>query len=196
MPVKKLSKKNGFTLIELLVVVSIFSLVAIITMDYIIKGLRYSQFAEAESNATVKARQAIASTTKDIRGARRPLIDTVPFVISSQNFTYYYDTDANPYDLEQVHYYLNGTSLIRDYIDGGSVATSTIIATNIMNGTTNEQIFNFYDSASPTPLLIPLSGINTRLTDISFVEIKLRIKNFSGMATSTLFKGSVNLRNF
>jgi type II secretory pathway pseudopilin PulG len=140
------------TLIEMLVSITVFvfamtSIVATVRSFY-----RTNTYAVDQSSAVSSAQRGVESMVKAFREAAYSSNGAYPILaIGAHEITFYADVDTDPF-VERVHYFIQGTSLMRELTDpsgdplvyGASQVTSVVSETvrNIEQGITT---FTYYD---------------------------------------------------
>ncbi len=175
------NKQQGFTILEVLI-----SGFMIVVLGMGLLGLQFiigeSQLSSIDSFIEVDESTAAVSTlAREIRTAQKGENGSFQFTnASSQEITFFSDLDVDG-RIEQIRYYLEGTTLKKDVIDPqGSPITypteqkiTTIITQNIRNGST--PIFSYFNEDWPNdtsnnPLPTPAD-----LDSIKMVHIYVRV---------------------
>ncbi len=188
---------RGFTLIETITVIAILALVGG-ALTYMIQYFyRSNDYVLQEETAVANARQGLSTSIESLREAS--YADDGSYPISSaatSSITFYADVN-NTGDVEEIKYYLSGSTLYRGIITatgtppsyvGQKQATSTI-AVYVVNSTSTP-IFAYYDSSGnqlSTPINIAsIASIGTTL--------KIDVDPNRAPVTYTLI-GNATLRN-
>ncbi len=175
------NKQQGFTILEVLI-----SGFMIVVLGMGLLGLQFiigeSQLSSINSFIEVDQSTAAVSTlAREIRTAQKGENGSFQFTnASSYEITFFSDLDVDG-RIEQIRYYLEGTTLKKDVIDPqGSPVTyppeqkvTTIITQNIRNGST--PIFSYFNEDWPNdtsnnPLPTPAD-----LDSIKMVHIYVRV---------------------
>ncbi len=145
-------KKNnkGFTLVEMLTVIFILGIIGTIFLHFVIMGFKSTRFESEQSEAVKQARDVMDIMKKEIRGANSSVRgDYTLSLINSDEFEFY--SDINDDDVyEKVHYYADGTQMIKEVTQPGDLndysgtSTESVIAEYVNNQV--EPIFTYYDS--------------------------------------------------
>jgi prepilin-type N-terminal cleavage/methylation domain-containing protein len=190
---RKIIKNNrrGFTLIEVLVAMSIFSLVILLSNNYIITTFRSLRYGSEFNDAVVNGRRAIEIISKEIRGANNSDRGDYPIALAEgHDLIFYSDIDYDG-DFDRVRYLIQNRTLYktvtqpglaRDYT--GTPATTTIA--NYINNGSQEAFIYFDGSVAET----------ADLDMIRLIRSHLLFNVTPGMAPDDiLVQTDVNLRN-
>ena len=140
------------TLFEVLVSVTVF----VFAMTAIVASVQYfyrtNTYAIEQSSAVTSAQRGIESVIKTMREAAYASNGAYPIVaLDPYEITFYADIDSDPY-IEQVRYYVQGTSLFRDVTDPsgdppvyGAPQTTSLISETVRNVDQGVTLFEYYD---------------------------------------------------
>ncbi|PLX21163.1 hypothetical protein C0584_03390 [Candidatus Parcubacteria bacterium] len=110
------NNKNGFTLIELLVYVLIFSILAFLSSEFIVKGFRTTTYGIEQDEATRTARRVVDTMILEIREAQGSSQgDYLLQDVSPQSLSFFSDVDSDN-EIEKVRYFIDGDLLKRSII--------------------------------------------------------------------------------
>lgn len=176
---------------EVLVVMGIFSLIILISGDFIITGFRSLRFGAEFDDAVDNARRAVEAISKEIRGANISDRGDYPIVLASgQDIIFYSDIDYDG-DFDRIRYFISDQKLykvvtqpgaVRDYSGAGATTT---IASYVNNG--GSDAFIYYDGSVAQ---------TADLDSIRLVRIHLLFNVTPDVAPDDiLVETDVNLRN-
>lgn len=187
------------SLIEALVWIAIFISAMIALTSSVLYFYRTSNFAIQQSSAVASAQRGIDTMVKTIRSAAYAGNGAYPIVsLAAQDLKFYADTDGDA-GIEEVHYYLLGTTLFRGVINPsgdpsvytGAEATSTVSDyVRNLDATTGTTTFVYYDKngAKITDY--------AKIGDVRFVSATLIVDVDTGRPPTALtLRSSAALRN-
>jgi len=185
------------TLIEALVWVSIFTMAMLALTTSVLYFYRTSDYAIEATSATASAQRGVDLLVRTIREASYASDGAYPVVsIATSSFIFYADIDSDS-AIEQVHYYLSGTSLTKGIVDptgdppsySASEATSTV-SEYVHNADEGASLFTYYDASG--------SEVTdyTKIGDVRFVTVNLLVDvNPIRSPTIITLRSSAALRN-
>ncbi len=170
---------TGFTLVEMLLSVAILSLIAI-TINTFQRDVFYlNNTLENGLNAQLDARHLIKTMVSELRKTTQSATGTYPIALaSSTGATFYSDVD-NDALVEQVRYYLSGTTIKKGVIKptgsplayvAGNEVTTTLINNVVASSTL--PIFQYYPSSytgTTSPLTLPVDISKVRLVKVTIM---------------------------
>ena len=196
--IKKFKKQNaGFTLLEIIVVMAIFTVLTLISSDYIIQGFRSITFGYEQNIAVENARKVINQMIEEIREASQS--DLGSYLLSAvepQNFSFYSNIDSDA-DTEKVRYFLDNNIFKKgviepagsplEYLAGSEVVTE--VAQYINNQ--SDPIFNYYDTNNQL-----IADPPANISDIRLVNISLKINVTPATAPQDYYvNANIQIRN-
>lgn len=167
---------RGMTLIETLVWIAVFTAAMLALTSSVLYFYRTNAYAIQQTSATASAQRGMDAIVRSIREAAYASNGAYPVVSLAPNeMRFYADVDADS-GIEEVHYYLAGTSLmegIRDpagdppSYDGSENALA--ISDNVRNAAQGVDLFTYYDEAGNQ-----MSDLS-RIGDLRFVRVRLLV---------------------
>jgi len=192
--------QKGYTLIELLVAIFIVSLILPV-LYFSIQSL-YSTHARTLARSIVlsKTTNGLQEIVRDVRASVYAENGALPLVsIATSSLTLYTDTDLDR-QVEQVRYYLDGTTMMKDVIEPTPSATypagsetTTTLTSNITNNTSNTPVFTYY-TATGTEITTQADILDVHRIEITF-EAEARFKNETGTIVLTSSSAIRNLKD-
>ncbi len=191
-----LSNPRGFTLIELLVAITLFSMVSLGMMTFMVNIGNGYRFLDVQSTAAVDSSNSLGRIAKVLRGSTE-VVEALPASVTV--FAYFSPNDAV---VDKVKYYLEGTNLKVSVIPPTGVAPTytynpadekiTSLRTNITNITS---IFKYYDDIG-TELTGTFNESQVKQIGIAISvnpNTKVLRKSLSNQTTVTLRNKKTNL---
>ena len=143
---------HGLTMIETLVWIAVFisSMLAIVTT--LMYFYRTNAYAIEQASATASAQRGLEHIVRTIRESAYSSQGAFPIVsIAANDFVFYADID-NDALIERVHYYIQGTNLMRGVVEASGnppdyteAETITTVADYVRNIAQNVSTFRYYD---------------------------------------------------
>ena len=196
------SCKTGFTLIEILIVTFISGTLTVLAYDFIRESLFMQTYISEQSTAISEARRGVEEFTTELR--ETTTADSGAYGLENtevDDIVFYSDIDKD-IGIEKVHYYLDGTNLIKGIIESegnppeySAEEETSIISSYIVND--DEPIFTFYDQNYPVdqidnPLVDPVD-----VSDVTLVKIHLDVNVTPEHVPDTYtLESYVQIRNF
>lgn len=143
---------KGMTLIEAIVWVAVFTSAMLALTTSVQYFYRTSNHAIQEASATASAQRGVDLLVRTIREASYASNGAYPIVsIASNDVRFYADTDTDPF-VEELHYYISGTTLRLGVIDPSgdppsyaSPETTSNISDYVQNNVQSIPLFTYYD---------------------------------------------------
>ncbi|MEY4746965.1 MAG: hypothetical protein RLZZ416_14 [Candidatus Parcubacteria bacterium] len=147
-----MKRTSGMTLIESVVWVMVFTAATIALTSSVLYFYRTSNYAIQQAAATASAQRGIDAMIRSIREASYASNGAYPVVsLGANDVRFYADVDTDS-GVEQVHYYLSGTTLVKGIIepigDPPAYTSAEAISTlsdNVRNLTLGTNLFTYYD---------------------------------------------------
>ena len=190
-------RQSGTTLLEVLVWISIFTFAMLALVSSLLSFYRANTYTLEQAQAVSDARRSIDGLVSNLREADYASDGAYPVVaIATSSVTFYANVDSDSL-IEQVHYYLDGTSLKESILKpSGSplsytgTATTTTISPYIRNNTQGVDAFHYYD----------VSGNQitdmTKVSDVRFVTVQMIVNIEPNRLPNELtIESSATLRN-
>lgn len=143
---------QGMTVIEAVVWIAVFVSVMLALTSSIIYFYRTSNYAIQQSSAIASAQHGIDLIVRTMREASYASNGAYPIVsLAANDLKFYADVD-NDLGVEKVHYYLQGTVLMKGLIEptgdppaytGAEV--SSVVSDNVRNQSQGVAVFTYYD---------------------------------------------------
>lgn len=179
----KISKnKQGFTLIEILVSISIFSVITVMFVNFMLSSFTSTTFQLEQSEAVKEARDAMSEMKVEIRGLISSEQGSYPIeLIDDDEFVFYCDIDDDG-DSEKVRYHRVNSILYKETTEPGALSDysetpiNTILALHVNND--DENIFTFHDSD------YNITGV---ISDIRIVNLVLKINVTPEIAPNDIY---------
>ncbi|MDP3645916.1 MAG: hypothetical protein Q8R25_02415 [bacterium] len=146
------NSSQGMTLVEAVVWIFVFTLVMGAIVLTVIQFYRANQYAIEQAFAVTSAQQGLENIMRSIREAAYSSQGAFPVVsIAANDFVFYADMDSDAL-IERVHYFLQGTDLMRGVLEAtgnppdytGAEATSRV-ADYVRNTEASINVFKYYD---------------------------------------------------
>ena len=184
-------KNKGYTLVEILVTMSLFTVLTLMSGNYIITGFKATTFEKEQSEAIANARKILKALEVEVRGAINSEQGAYPItLIDNDEFIFYSDID-NDGQSEKIRYYSNDLLLMKEVTEPGATneysgAPVSSIASEYLNNQ-DEDVFTFYDSDYNSTLTI---------NNVRLVKIILKINVTPAVAPNDFYvETDVTLRN-
>lgn len=185
------------TLIETVVWIALFTAAMFTIVSSVLYFYRTSNYAIQEASAISSAQRGMDLIVRTVREASYASNGAYPIVaIATSSMTFYADVDSDT-AIERVHYYLDGTTLVRGIGDptGDPPAypageSTSSISDNVRNTAQNLTLFTYFDSSGAQ-----LSDL-TQISKVRFVTINMVVDvNPDRTPTTTQLRSSAALRN-
>ncbi len=159
---------------------------------------RTNAYSLEQSTAVTSAQHGLDSMVRTIREASFSSQGAFPIVsVSPNDFVFYADVDSDPL-VERVHYYLNGTTMMRgilkptgnppDYI---GAETTDVVAEYVRNASVGSSTFQYYDA-----LGAQVASSTTAYTGVRFVKVTLGVNvNLATLPNQLTLYSSAAIRN-
>lgn len=192
--------KKGFSLVEIVVVTGILGMIVLAVTSFQRNVIVYNKYSQDTLAGIQDARNILRIMVKDLRTASQGNNGSYAIANSATNtITFYSDTDGDGLK-EQIRYYIASSTLIKGSItpSGSPIAysgneTNTILAYNIVNGTSTA-LFEYFDdtyTGTSSPMTYPLN-----VADIKLVKINILINaDPNKIPIPKLYTSQVTLRN-
>lgn len=146
------SSNRGLTLIETIVWVAVLLLIFQALSSTITYFYRTNRYGLEQASAVTAGQRGLEQMMKSIREAAYSSQGAFPIVsIAANDIVFYADVDSDAL-VERVHYYLQGTNLMRGVVDATgnppdytTSETATQVTEYVQNGTTGTSVFRYYD---------------------------------------------------
>jgi len=146
------NSERGFTILEVYVWVAIFVVSMIAITSSLLYFYRANKYTVEQSTAVTSAQRGLEQVVKVIREGAYSSQGAFPIVsIAANDFVLYADVD-NDALIERVHYYVQGTDLIRGVLDPTGnppdytgVETTSVVSDYVRNLGEGISTFRYYD---------------------------------------------------
>ncbi len=173
---RRASYERGVSLIETVVWISVFTSAMLALTTSVIYFYRTSNYTIQQASATVSAQRGIDLMIRTAREASYASNGAYPVVsLAGDDLRFYADIDGD-FGIEQIHYYLSGTSLMRGVIEPSGdpavytgVETVSIVSQDVRNIAQSTAIFTFYDKNGT------LMNDYARIGDVRYISARLLI---------------------
>lgn len=191
------SAQAGVTFIETLVWIAVFTMAALAIVTTLLSFYRTNRYTLEQADAVTSAQRALEEAVKTIREGAYSSQGAFPIVsINTNDFVFYADVDDDAL-IERVHYYINGTNLMRGILEPtgnppdytGTEVTSAI-AEYVRNTDQGLTTFQYYDEIG--------SEITnyTNWTAVRFVSVNLAVNvNPATLPNQFVLNSSAAIRN-
>ncbi len=167
---------SGLSLIETLVWIAVFISAMFALMTSVLYFYRTSNYTIQQASATVSAQHGIDQMIRSVREASYASNGAYPVVsLAGNDFKFYADIDGD-FGIEQVHYYLSGTNLLKGVIEPSgdpSVYTGTEVVSTVSEDVRNiaqsTLIFTYYNKNGT------LMSDYTKIGDVRYVSARLLV---------------------
>jgi len=185
------------TIVETVVWIAMFVFAILALTSSVLYFYRTSNYAVQQASATVSAQRGIDTMIRVVREASYASNGAYPVVsLAANDLKFYADIDSDT-GIEQVHYYLSGTSLMKGVIEPtgdpalytGAESVSTV-SDNVRNSIQGISLFTYYDKNGAT-----ITNF-TKIGDVRYVSANLLV-DVDPLRTPTLLtlRSSAALRN-
>lgn len=194
---KKGELTRGMTLIETMVWISVFTLAMLAIVSTLLSFYRTNAYTLEQATAVTSAQRALEQAVRTIREGAYSSQGAFPIVsIATNDFIFYADID-NDALIERVHYYIQGTTLMRGVLDAtgnppdytGTEAAS-VVAEYVRNTDQSLSTFRYFDEIG--------SEITnfTNWTSVRFVTVNLAVNvNVATLPNQFTLSSSAAIRN-
>jgi type II secretory pathway pseudopilin PulG len=194
-----MSTLRGMTIVEAVVWIAVFISAMLALTSSVLYFYRTSNYAIQQASATASAQRGIDNMVKTIRSAAYASNGAYPIIsLAAQDVKFYADTDGDP-GIEEVHYYVSGTSLFEGVVNPsgdpavytGAEVTSTISNyVRNLDPITGTATFKYYDKNGT------LVSDYTKIGDVRFVSVTLEVDVDPNKSPTPLtLRSSAALRN-
>ena len=171
------------TLLETVIWIFVFTLAMMGIVSTVVQFYRSNRYAIEQAYAVTSAQQGLENTMRSIREAAYSTQGAFPVVsIASNDFVFYADVDTDP-QIERVHYYLQGTDLMRGVVepignppDYTGSETTKKMADYVRNTEVAVSTFRYYDELGAEIVNF------ANWTSVRFVKVTLAVN----ISTATL----------
>ncbi len=168
--------ERGLSLIETVVWISVFTSAMLALTTSVIYFYRTSNYTIQQAGATASAQRGMDLMIRTAREASYASNGAYPVVsLTGNDFRFYADIDDDV-GIEQLHYYLSGTSLMRGVIEpSGDPAvytgteTVSIVSQDVRNIAQSTLLFRYYDKNGT------LMTDYARIGDVRYVSATLLV---------------------
>ncbi len=193
-----MTQKNGFTLIESIIVISISTLAMLAIASSVLFFYRTNANAIEQALALSSARKGVEYMVRDVREATYSEEGSYPIISMSDTELYFYSDTDRDNAVERIHYYLNGTVLMREtvnptgtpltYVDG--TGELTVVSEDVRNGEDDVPMLEYFD-ATGTEILD-----YTRVSDVAIVGVTVIVNiNPTRLPEEFTLRSTASLRN-
>lgn len=197
-----ISRAQGFTLVETIITVAVFALVSVGMALFIRNAYTTQSYTIQQARAINEARRGLKVMLEEIRGAQNGDDGSYALAKADDQEIIFYSSVDGDNDVERVHYYLDGSNLMRGVIEPqatgqmypASLETTTIISQFMSNGTT--PIFTYYNGDWPGDTINNPLPAPARFTDTKLIRGHLQINvDPTHAPVSFTLEGAAQLRN-
>lgn len=194
---KKRELTRGMTLIETMVWISVFTLAMLAIVSTLLSFYRTNAYTLEQATAVTSAQRALEQAVRTIREGAYSSQGAFPIVsIATNDFIFYADID-NDALIERVHYYVQGTTLMRGVLDATGnppdytgTETASVVAEYVRNTDQSLSTFRYFDEIG--------SEITnfTNWTSVRFVTVNLAVNvNVATLPNQFTLSSSAAIRN-
>lgn len=167
---------SGLSLIETLVWIAVFISAMFALMTSVLYFYRTSNYTIQQASATVSAQHGIDQMIRTVREASYASNGAYPVVsLAGNDFKFYADIDGD-FGIEQVHYYLSGSLLLRGVVEPsgdppaytGAEVVSTV-SQDVRNIAQSTLLFTYYDKNGT------LISNYAKIGDVRYVSTRLLV---------------------
>ncbi|MSU73860.1 hypothetical protein EXS56_01840 [Candidatus Kaiserbacteria bacterium] len=167
---------SGLSLIETLVWIAVFISAMFALMTSVLYFYRTSNYTIQQASATVSAQHGIDQMIRTVREASYASNGAYPVVsLAGNDFKFYADIDGD-FGIEQVHYYLSGSLLLRGVVEPsgdppaytGAEVVSTV-SQDVRNIAQSTLLFTYYDKNGT------LISNYAKIGDVRYVSARLLV---------------------
>ncbi len=168
--------KRGLTFIETLVWVAMIAVIFQAIASTLLYFYKTNAYGLEQATAVTSAQRGLEQVVRTIREGAYSSQGAFPIhSIAANDIVFYADVDSDSL-IERVHYYIQGTDLIRGVLDPSGnppdyvgTETTTIISDYVRNTTNNITTFRYYDELGSE-----ITNYNN-WTAVRFVKVTLAI---------------------
>ncbi len=188
---------RGMGIVETIVYVGVFLMIMLAIVTSIQYFYRTNNYSIQQASAVTSAQRGIDTMVRELREAAYSSNGAYPIVSFGQNdLRFYANVDTDPL-IEEVHYYVQGTSLMRGVIDPSGDPPSyanpevaSAISDNVRNVAHGIPIFTYYDT----------NGTQitdyTKIGDVRFISASVQVDVDPNRSPTPLtIRSSAALRN-
>lgn len=173
---KRTTHAAGMGILEAVVWVAVFTSAMLALTSSVLYFYRTSNYAIQQGSATASAQRGIDLMVRTIREASYASNGAYPVVsIGNNDLKFYAEIDGDS-AIEQVHYYLSGTALVKGVVDptgdpavysgAETVSTTSEDVRNVAQGTS---LFSYYDKNG-----VLISNL-TKIGDVRYISATLLV---------------------
>ncbi len=173
----KHTSHSGMTFIEAMVWIALLVSAMTAIASTVLYFYRTNAYSLEQSTAVTSAQRGLDSMVRTIREAAFSSEGAFPIVsVAPDDFTFYADVDSDS-QLERVHYYLNGTTMMRgilnptgnppDYI---GAETPEVVADYVRNTSLGIPTFQYFDALGAA-----IASSTSAYTAVRFVKVTLAV---------------------
>jgi hypothetical protein len=175
----KNKQRNGFALVEMLVSLFILVLISFAIGNFQHDIFFFGNSIQSSLSVQLDARKVLRNIITELRSASPSSLGAYPVAqAGTSTLIFYSNIDSDTYK-ERLHYYMQGSSLMRGVIKpSGSPLTYnsaqevvTTLAHNVINSTSTP-IFDYFDKnyyGTTTPLVQPVNPLSVRLVRVTVI---------------------------
>jgi len=173
------NKISGFTLLEVIVVMGIFSLIILGVGTLIISSLRTRGIVWEQLSTQSEGRRVVGQFVNEVRRAVNSSVGAYPVEVATDDEIVFYSNVDTDDGIERIHYYLEGTVLMRGLVepvgDPPTYNTSTETVVPAVHDIDNdgEPLFTYYGEdyvySATSTLSSPIDLDEIRMVGISLV---------------------------
>lgn len=188
---------RGMSLLEVVVWIAIFISAMLALTSSILFFYRTSNYAIQQAAATASAQHGIDLMVRTVREASYASNGAYPIVsLAGNDLKFYAEVDGDP-GIEQVHYYLSGTTLMKGVVEPtgdpavytGAENVSTV-SDNVRNIEQSTLLFTYYDKNGA------LMSNYSKIGDVRYVSATLLVDVDSSRSPTPLsLRSSAAMRN-
>lgn len=166
----------GLSLIETVVWISVFTSAMLALTTSVIYFYRTSNYTIQQAGATASAQRGMDLMIRTAREASYASNGAYPIVsLAGNDLRFYADIDGD-FGIEQIHYYLSGTTLMRGVIEpSGDPAvytgteTVSVVSQDVRNIAQSTLLFTYYDKNGT------LVSNYARIGDVRYLSARLLV---------------------
>lgn len=189
--------ERGLTMLESLVWVSLFAVAMLAITSSLLSFYRANSYAIQQGQAVVSAQHGMDAAVRTIRETAYSSQGAYPVLsMGANSFSFYANTDTDPF-IEQVRYFMQGTSFVQGTIEPSgdppaytaAEATSTV-ADYVRNIERSISTFHYYDSAG-----VEITDYS-QIAKVRFVTVDLVVNiDVNRLPNELTLHSSASLRN-
>lgn len=164
------------SLIETLVWISVFVSAMLALSTSVIYFYRTSNYAIQQASATASAQHGIDLMIRTVREASYASNGAYPIVSLAGNDLKFYAEIDGDFGIEQVHYYLSGSSLLKGVVEPSGdpsvytgAETVSAVSLDVRNIAQSTLLFTYYDKDGT------LMSDYTKIGDVRYVSARLLV---------------------